>query len=162
MPSGCTFSLALASVGAMVSSQAIPLGLLASARGNDFTERTVVVALTLWALQFVVAFGCVVVSQTWCIVAGDNGHQSWICAQSLHAVGGFPLYFAAFACYAASIILGFRAVDLPKSEKQALIAIGGLSAGIIYGLYTATLEACSIWCWSAAALSVYAVRRRPR
>lgn len=160
----CNFPLAVASLGAMLSSQAFPLGILAASeirREDDVQPNRwqQLVALGLWSTQLAAVFVCILRSGIWCIRIGRYSHQRWICAQSLYAVGGFPLYCASFGLYVASILYGLRTLDLPKHETAALKLIGAVSAVIIYGLYTATLEACSIWCWSAASLSTYAIFR---
>lgn len=143
----CRPLLAVASIAAMLASQAIPLGV---------ADR---VALGLWGAQLVVVFVCLFLSGQWCARVGQNHHQQWICAQSLYAVGGFPLYLASFALYAAAWVRGFRTLDLPRHEKLIFKRIAGLSAALVYAYYTVTLEACSVWCWSAAALCTYAVLR---
>lgn len=161
----CTIPLAVASLGAMLSSQAIPLGVVAASEIRHAADDVEpnrwqqLVALGLWSTQLAAVFFCILRSGIWCVRIGPHGHQSWICARSLYAVGGFPLYCASFGLYVASIVYGLRTLDLPKQETAALKLIGVVSAGIIYGLYTSTLEACSIWCWSAASLSTYAIFR---
>lgn len=163
-PGECTFALACASVGAMLSSQAIPVGMVAAgamgANDGKSSHGHRLVALGCWAAQFALVVYCAFRSGTRCMLVGANGHQSWICAQSLYAVGGYALYVVSFGLYVVAVLFGFRTLDLPKHEISALKRIGGLSAGLVYARYTSTLEACSIWCWSAAALASYAVLRR--
>ena len=48
----------------------------------------------------------------------------------------------------------------PRLERNVFLAIGLLSFTFTYGTLGATLEACSVWCWSAGSFGLWFLLRR--
>jgi len=78
---------------------------------------------------------------------------------AVYAVGGYPLYYATLAMYLVSAVLAMEEMSLsswlPRHEKRWIYAIGLASGVVAYGRYSWTLEACSVWCWSAFSYGIY-------
>ena len=97
-----------------------------------------------------VIFLCYVlpVTQTWCTTVGPHGHQQWICGVGAYKLYGYISYVAFLAMYVAPMAIGLRQLK-PTWERDTVGLLGAFPAAIVYSFFSQTLEACSIWCWSA-------------
>jgi len=120
-------------------------------RRRQFRQR----AWILWCAQFVMVVVSVCYSGRYCVMQGKNHHQVWICASAVYETAGYPAYFVSLALYALSAGAALEALSLPVHEKQWIQGIGLANGAVAYGIYSWTLEACSIWCWSAFAYGLY-------
>lgn len=112
-------------------------------------------ALLCWLAQFAIIVMCVLSSGIYCVQLGKNHHQVWICASSVYAMGGMPLYLLILVLYILAAGCALEAMPLPDRERQWIQAIALTNGAVAYGLYCWTLEACSIWCWSAFSFGIY-------
>lgn len=113
-------------------------------------------AAVAWLAGVVIIVACVVHTQTYCIELGQRHHQVWICASAVYRTGGYPLYFLMLLFYLASALYSLFALpSIPTSQRQWIYAIGLTNAAVAFGMYCWTLEACSIWCWSAFTYGIY-------
>jgi len=163
----CTVGKAAIGFGMFAGSSSLPAVLVwrsvVDSRGKQQVEngreerlsRRQVKALLLWFSASLLVLVATVITESYCVMVGPRHHQVWICAQSIYDLGGFPLYFAVLAMYAFANAYGLLALELPRTE---LFWIGSISfaCGVVsYGFYFYSLEACSIWCWSAFSIGVY-------
>lgn len=147
------------------AAQSIPVILALSAwcsRSNlkhapteDTRNRLIQQSLLWWLVQFLIIVACVWYSGIYCVQLGRNHHQVWICASSVYETGGYPLYLLTLVQYLASAILALKALPIDNIERQWIYGIGLANGVVAYGVYCWTLEACSIWCWSAFGYGIY-------
>lgn len=132
---------------------------------NDENNNTIVLlrikAFVLWITSTLLVVVAAIYTNSYCIMVGPRHHQIWICAQSIYKLGGYPLYFVSLTMYGSSIVYGLIALNLPHKERLWIGWIGFVCGVVSYGLYFYTLEACSIWCWSAFSIGVYLCLRQP-
>lgn len=117
--------------------------------------------LAFWACGTLLAYGCAVATNTYCVEVGPRHHQVWICAKAMWVVGGFPLYFTLLLMFFLSIYHSLYSLTIPPEELRWIGLIGFVTASLSYGIYFSTLEACSVWCWSSLSLGIYFVVRSP-
>merc|ERR1712196_488031 len=115
----------------------------------------------LCALYFVLQASVVLAVQgltsTWSTTVGPNQHQIWPCARALARAGGHKLCVSICLTYVLVVAAGIQ--PLVKVERNIFLTIGVLTFVPTYSALGPTLEACSVWCWSAGAYSVYFVLR---
>lgn len=163
----CSHLEMLYSLGATGSAQVVPLVLLVGAivtRSDRYLrlEEDIEMfwskirwSLSMWLAQFLIIVACVVFTGMYCVTVGTHHHQVWICASAVYQAGGYPLYFLTLVQYLLSAIFAIGALPLSPLEKSWIYAIGITNGLIAYGLYCWTLEACSIWCWSAFTYGIF-------
>jgi hypothetical protein len=113
-----------------------------------------ILALILWLTQMLIVFSSAAYTGRYCVELGDNHHQVWVCESASHAAGGEPLHALFYWLYIASSVCSAESVDMPCGERRRLQGIGVVSGAASYALYGSTLEASSIWCWSACVLGL--------
>lgn len=114
------------------------------------------VSQILWVIQAAVVLSTILYTHQYTVVIGPNHHQVWICESATDQFGGYPLHAVFYWMYLASGVLAVQSHErIDASEKYGIIAIGLISGMVLFLLYGNTLEACSIWCWSAFLLGVY-------
>lgn len=155
------------SLTASLSAQSVPLTLIGGALYYDYgggsyaalnKERSTRIAWEAfgwWLSQFVILTACVIYSGKYCVTVGPNHHQVWICASAVYEVGRYPLYFLSLFQYIMSAGRALWALPLPTHERQWILGIALTNGFVAYGIYSWTLEACSIWCWSAFSFGIY-------
>ena len=153
----CTRRKALLSMATMAGSHAIPVSMLLLAHPK--CRKEAVQGFALLAAEAAVVIGSVVVTSLHCVEVGPSGHQVWPCARAVHGAGGIPLYALSLVLYAGAIVKALSAMRLPTLETKWITRIGTCTVSAVYLMYACTLEACSVWCWSAFLLGLYFVCR---
>ena len=164
----CTLPKALTGLGTFVGSSSIPIVLIwRSVVDNAWQQEQYayntarIKAFVLWTTSTLLVVMATVYTESFCVMVGPQHHQIWICAQSIYELGGYPLYFLSLTMYGLSTVYGLIALDLPHKERLWIGWIGLVCSIVSYGVYFYTLEACSIWCWSAFSVGVYMCLRQP-
>lgn len=149
------YSMADAALGFWTTgaAESVPLPLLVcsyyTVRSVPHYQRIRRAAIALWFFQFVVILGSIAVTRKYCVEHGERGHQVWICESATHAAGGRFLHDLFYWLYVTSCLLSAESVDLPRGERLRLQVIPLISAVGCFVMYGHTLEACSVWCFSA-------------
>lgn len=153
----CTRRKALLSFATMAGSHAIPVAMLLLAHPK--CRRQAAQGAGMLAAEAAIVLGSVAATGWHCVEVGPRGHQVWPCARAVHGAGGFPLYVLSLVLYAGAIVRALDAMLLPPAEAKWITRIGTGTVGAVYLVYAWTLEACSVWCWSAFSLGLYLVLR---
>jgi len=107
-------------------------------------------AILLWVVQFLIVFLSAVKTQQYCVREGQNHHQVWICESAPYQAGGVFLQYSFYWLYVLCSLCAVESVgQMPLAERRRLQGIGLVSAVMCFVLYGGSLEACSVWCWSA-------------
>ena len=140
------------------AAESVPLSLLfCSWRtvGNvPHFQRIRWVATGLWLLQFVAVAGSALVTDHYCVVEGPKGHQVWLCESATYAAGGHALHYSFYWIYVIACLLAAESVDMSRGERRRLQGIALVSAVVCLAWYGNTLEACSVWCWTAFTVGI--------
>ena len=110
------------------------------------------IAQILWIGQAMMLLSTVLYTHQYIVSIGPNHHQQWICETAAFRVGGPVMHAVFYWTYLASGLIGMFSFDdqtMNVNEKRSITAIGMISGIVSFLLYSKTLEACSIWCWSA-------------
>ena len=141
------------------AAQSIPvIAQIAAARSKNkdaAQEVSLRRSIVFWWIQFVITVAAVWYTGNYCVLLGDNHHQVWICASAVYDLGGYLLYLTTVSCYFASGFYGLDTLPVPLREKRMAQFITTANLIVSYSLYFWTLEACSVWCWSAFAFGFY-------
>eukprot|EP00656_Telonema_subtile_P001552 TRINITY_DN10684_c0_g1_i1.p1 TRINITY_DN10684_c0_g1~~TRINITY_DN10684_c0_g1_i1.p1 ORF type:complete len:302 (+),score=36.97 TRINITY_DN10684_c0_g1_i1:33-938(+) len=100
---------------------------------------------------------CMRFSDTWTTVAGPNHHQIWPCAAALAWLGGHMTCIGLCVFYV--IMIAFALKPLRDPELVSFLAIGVVTFTPSYVILGPTMEACSVWCWSAGSYGIYFLLR---
>lgn len=96
-------------------------------------------------------------SRTWSTAIGPNHHQVWPCSAALAWAGAYPFCIGTCVAYVLMVALAIRPQEY--IELYPFICIGVASFVPTYALLGASLEACSVWCWTAGSYGAYFVLR---
>lgn len=155
------------SIVTMVAAEMVPLPFIISSalsswprygtrRHANNKNRTLQWGILSWVLQFGMLIVSVVQSQIYCVKVGAHHHQVWICESAAYHVGGRRLHFIFFWLYVLACMCAVESHcnRMPAGERRRLQVIAFLTGIVSFYLYGDTLEACSIWCWSAFCLGL--------
>lgn len=79
---------------------------------------------------------------------------------STHSSSSSDYLVCVFTCFFYVVIVLVAICDLePKFERNILVIIGGISFAYTFWSLGASLEACSVWCWSTGAFGIYFLLR---
>eukprot|EP00747_Dinoflagellata_sp_TGD_P180702 gnl/TRDRNA2_/TRDRNA2_33612_c0_seq2.p1 gnl/TRDRNA2_/TRDRNA2_33612_c0~~gnl/TRDRNA2_/TRDRNA2_33612_c0_seq2.p1 ORF type:complete len:277 (+),score=20.16 gnl/TRDRNA2_/TRDRNA2_33612_c0_seq2:50-880(+) len=92
-------------------------------------------------------------SGLWYTMVGPNHHQVWPCAAAMAWAGECQLCIG--VCLAFITMVACAITPLPPIEWYAFIGIGIVTFSPSYITLGPTLEACSVWCWSAGAYGAW-------
>lgn len=112
-------------------------------------------AILLYVIQVMLVILSVVATKKYCVELGQNFHQVWICESATYQAGGYSLHHTVYWLYFLSAVYAAESLDMPLAERRRLQGFALLSAVVSVALYGKTLEACSIWCWSAFSLGLW-------
>ena len=156
----------------VAAAEALPLSLIVSAYCNmngpahdaNHTATTTIAlkrswicatAAWLWLVEVTIVLAAVYATQKYCVQLGPHSHQVWVCESAVYQVGGRRLQHWVYFSYVLAAVLAVQANHaIPKAEKRLLQVFGLMSSIVAVTLYGNTLEACSIWCWSAFVLGM--------
>ena len=114
------------------------------------------IALAWWLSQFITIVASGLYSHSFCsLQVGPNHHLVWFMEVAVYAMGGYTLKSIAFFQYILSSLFSIESMDMAMGQKLSFQAIVLVSSLASFALYSATLEASSIWCWSAFILGFY-------
>lgn len=144
------------------AAESVPLPLIVSSFWTRRTDSPTAIhhnamrhtAVLLWFMQFSIVLLSTIATQKYCVELGKNSHQVWICESAPYEAGGQFLHQAFFWIYCASSLCAAESLDMPSADRRRLQMIGLFSAVVSIALYGKTLEACSVWCWSAFVLGI--------
>lgn len=122
---------------------------------SDYRSSMRQASLVLWVMQFLIVALSAIATKKYCVELGENSHQVWTCESAPYQAGGQLLHHAFYWGYVVSSLCAAESLDMPRGERRRLQGIGLISAIVSIVLYGKTLEACSIWCWSAFVLGIY-------
>ena len=143
---------------AVLSAQMVPFVPLLL--GNHHEQRKLrIVGYVMYVIQATILWVSVFLTNSWCVLEGPNHHQIWISDQALYRLGGAALYHATLSIYTLATVCGVLSLKLPLRETVGFHIIGLGTFLINFAIYAATLEACSVWCWSGSAFGVYMLIR---
>lgn len=110
---------------------------------------------TFQALAVLVAMAA---TGEWITVAGPHHHQIWPCAAALAAIGGHTICISTCVVYVGTTVIALQPLQ-PPAELRYFLGIGFVTFLPTYVHLGPTLEACSVWCWSVGAYSLYFILR---
>jgi len=119
---------------------------------RDSMRRT---AIRFYVMQLLVVVLSVITTKKYCVELGQNLHQVWICESATYQAGGYSLHDTLYLLYFLSAVYAAESLDMPQAERRRLQGFALLSAVVTVTWYGRTLEACSIWCWSAFVIGVW-------
>mmetsp|Transcript_10303 Transcript_10303/g.19777 ORF Transcript_10303/g.19777 Transcript_10303/m.19777 type:complete len:241 (-) Transcript_10303:2359-3081(-) len=143
------------------AAEAVPVPFIVasfSARHNSkpYYNQMGQLALLVWTVQAMLVLLSVALTHKYCVELGPNHHQVWICESACYSLGGPSLHYISFFLYVLSCLLGTESVEnLPLNQRRCIEGISLLTGVVSVFWFGPTLEACSVWCWSAFALGVY-------
>lgn len=111
-----------------------------------------------FAAQAFVVLALMAASNEWITIPGPNHHQIWPCAAALAWTAGHMVCMVSCLVYVIFIALSLLPLE-PRMEMIAFLTIGVLTFTPSYLTLGPTLEACSVWCWSAGSYSIYFLLR---
>lgn len=150
----------LFSFSALLFSQLVPpMALLIGRTRQQYCSLLVWIGWALYLLQALVVWISVFLSNLLCVRVGPNHHQVWISDQGVFFVGGDVLYKSTILTYLLAATTGVISLELPSTEAICFIGLGVVTFFANFELYSETLEASSIWCWSAFLLGLYSLLR---
>jgi hypothetical protein len=153
---GSDIFFSLLATGSALLVPVVPMISAAATPSPTKANRLLRTAFGSWLALLTIVVACVVHTRTYCIELGKNHHQVWICASAVYRTGGYPLFSLAMLLYIVSGLYALFAVPtIPPIERWWICGIGLTTAAVSFGIYGRTLEACSIWCWSAFILGLY-------
>mmetsp|Transcript_105966 Transcript_105966/g.330479 ORF Transcript_105966/g.330479 Transcript_105966/m.330479 type:complete len:257 (+) Transcript_105966:39-809(+) len=127
-------------------------------------RRAVSVAYFVGQALLIVALQAV--GGAWETGVGPHHHQVWICTRALtrfgeHVVGDSKAYlFCVGLCFVYVTMLAFAIWPMcPRWERNAFLLIGIATFSYFYYTLAASLEACSVWCWSAGSYTLFFLAR---
>lgn len=155
--SSCSPTESFLSFMAVQFAMLVPAAGLLRSPGSTSQKRTIRFwGWMLWLLYVAITWASVISKKKLCVELGDNHHMIWICDQAYYEVGGYFMYISSMFLYLVVGCLAIIAMELPGNETYHMLTIGIGSWVACFVLYYRTLEACSVWCWSALTVGVYA------
>lgn len=170
MSESCSVPNRVFSISAFLSAELVPIiqplmqfltGTSDNQAASSMRRRIRNLSLIFYMSQWILHIIALSLSKTYCVKLGVNHHQMWVGDQSLFQLGGVAYYHLTMFLYLISGVLGVLVMDMPREEKLYFIGLGVVSFSIPFLLYPTTLEASSIWCWSALLIGVYALWLKP-
>lgn len=125
----------------------------------------------LLVVGWVVVFGVfsiivalIVTQHAKCATVGVRHHQVWPCAWAAKQAIGFAGSIVLALAYVLGIFIAITVGIMSDPELWFTVSVWVVidafaSFVVLYSVYASTLEACSMWCWSAFLVGVILVAR---